>query len=72
MVSSTIDNAFQSELSGMKYDRIPRKESYVKKFTSKNLGIIELDGESTQLTLKANNMTGKKVMDFRLLFLKKI
>ena len=59
-------------LIGMNEDRVPRMESYVKEFKPLNLGVITLIKGSGTLTLKALEMEGSQVGDFRLLQFKRI
>ena len=66
-----ITEAFDSPL--LKDDDIyPRMEGYVKEFKRKNIGTIQLEKGTGLLTLKATNIPGSQVMDFRLLLLKKL
>ncbi len=53
-------------------DRDPRIESFVKDFKPLKIGTIHLKKGMGTLTLKANEITGSQVMDFRLLMLKRI
>jgi len=60
-------------LTGMEHDRInPRKVSYVKDFKRMPVGTIHLKKGKGFLTLKALEIPGSQVMDFRLLMLKRI
>jgi len=56
----------------VEYDRIPRVESYTKDFRKTTVGIIDLEKGKGFLTLKALDIPGTQVMDFRLLMLKRI
>ena len=67
-----ITEAHDPSLTGMENDRDPRIESYVKEFKPLNLGIIHLEKGRGQLTLKALEIPGSQVMDFRLLMLKRV
>ncbi|MCG6188383.1 arylsulfatase [Maribellus maritimus] len=69
---SKIEEAHDPPLTGMEHDLIPRWESYVKEFKPLNIGTIELKKGKGTLTLKALEMPGSQVMDFRLLMLRKI
>ncbi|MDA9089744.1 arylsulfatase [Maribacter arcticus] len=60
------------ELIGKNEDRVPRMESYVKDFKPLNLGVITLTKGSGILTLKALELEGKQVGDFRLLQFKRL
>jgi arylsulfatase A-like enzyme len=59
-------------LTGMENDRDPRIESFVKEFKPLKIGTIHLKKGMGTLTLKAHEITGSQVMDFRLLMLKRI
>jgi len=66
-----LTEAFDSPL--LKDDDIyPRMEGYVKEFKQKNIGTIYLEKGTGLLTLKATEIPGSQVMDFRLLLLNKI
>jgi len=59
-------------LKGEEQDLIPRWESYVKDFKPLNIGTIHLTKCEGLLTLKATDVPGSQVMDFRLMMLKRI
>ena len=59
-------------LIGMNEDRVLRTESYVKDFIPLDLGIITLTKGSGTLTLKAIEIKGGQVGDFRLLQFKRV
>ena len=60
-------------LRGMENDRTEgRAESYVKDFKAVSLGTIGLKKGSGPLTLRALDMPGSQVMEFRLLLLKRV
>jgi arylsulfatase A-like enzyme len=66
-----LNEAFDSPL--LKDDDIyPRMEGYVKEFKRKNIGTIQLEKGTGTLTLKAVDISGSQVMDFRMLLLKKV
>ncbi|WP_417729726.1 arylsulfatase [Rosistilla oblonga] len=67
-----LTEAHDPPLRGFENDRVKRPESYVKDFTVVTLGRIELTEGPGQLQLKALEIPGKQVMDFRLLFFTKI
>jgi arylsulfatase A-like enzyme len=69
---SKITEAHNPPLTGMENDRDPRIESYVKEFKPLKMGTIHLEKGSGTLTLKATDIPGAQVMDFRLLMLKRI
>lgn len=69
---SKITEPHDPPLTGMENDRDPRTESYVKDFKPLKMGTLHLEKGPGVLTLKALEIPGKQVMDFRLLMLKKI
>ncbi len=56
----------------MENDRDQRTESYVKDFKPLKIGTIHLKKGIGTLTLKALEMPGSQVMDFRLMMLKRV
>lgn len=54
---------------GTEHDRFLRKESHVKDFRPLKLGTIDLKNGKGVLVLKALDMPGSQVMDFRLMML---
>ncbi len=66
-IMSTIRKAHDPPLRGMEHDRVERIESYVKDFIPMELGVIDLEVGEGLLTLKAPQVPGSTVMDFRLL-----
>ncbi|MCM8532743.1 MAG: sulfatase-like hydrolase/transferase, partial [Lentisphaeraceae bacterium] len=71
-LEAMITEAHDPPLIGMKEDRVVRGESYVKDFKRKVIGTIKLDKGPATLTLKALNIPGKQVMDFRLMMLRRL
>jgi len=69
---SRITEAHDPPLRGMENDRIQRTQSYVKDFKPLNMGIIHLSKGTGVLTLKALDIPGAQVMDFRTMILKRI
>jgi arylsulfatase A-like enzyme len=67
-----ITEAHDPPLIGLDQDRVPRIESYVKDFKPLKIGTIHLDQGNGVLELKATAIPGSRVMDFRLLMLKRI
>lgn len=66
-----LNEAFDSPL--LKDDDIyPRTEGFVKRFNRVNIGTIKLKKGIGTLTLKAIEIPGSQVMDFRLLLLKRV
>ncbi|MDZ7692931.1 MAG: hypothetical protein U5K69_17715 [Balneolaceae bacterium] len=59
-------------LEGMKHDRVKRIESYVKDFRPLNMGTIQLNMGRGTMSLKATDIPGEQVMDFRLLMFTRI
>ena len=71
-LQGVIDKSHDSSLMGAEHDRVERIESYVKDFIPITLGTIELSKGTGPLTLKALEIPGNTVMDFRLMLLNKI
>ncbi|MEM9282845.1 MAG: arylsulfatase [Verrucomicrobiota bacterium] len=67
-----VDSAAESELLGAAQDRSPRMESYTQNWGRMTLGRISLDEGPGELVLKATEIPGSEVMDFRLLLLKRV
>jgi arylsulfatase A-like enzyme len=67
-----ITEAHDPPLRGMEHDRIERTQSYVKDFRPLKLGRIRFEKGNGQLTLKALDMPGSQVMDFRLMMLTRV
>ncbi len=59
-------------LRGDENDRVLRSESYVKNFKAMNLGRIYLEKGHGKLKLRAVNMPGSQVMEFRGIVLSRI
>src|SRR5450759_2002560 len=71
-ITTKVTEANDPPLRGMENDRVERAESYVKDFKPLKAGIIHLEKGTGELTLKALNIPGSMVMDFRLLMLTRI
>ena len=71
-LSSVLLEPFESEWEYPEKDRYPRQESYAKAFKPMKMGVITLEKGKTLMTLKAVQIAGKQVMDFRLLMFEKI
>ncbi|PXA04847.1 N-acetylgalactosamine 6-sulfate sulfatase [Coraliomargarita sinensis] len=71
-LSGQVTKAYGSDLLGAEQDRSPRMESYVQDWTPMTLGKIKLPAGPGKLTLKATEIPGNEVMDFRLLTLKRL
>jgi len=59
-------------LVGYEKDRVKRIESYVKDFIPLDMGVIKLNKGIGTLSLKALDLKGTQVMDFRLMMLNKV
>ena len=66
-LKAKITEANNPPLTGMENDRVPRTESYVKAFKPMHAGTIHLKKGKGTLTLKALDIPGSQVMDFRLM-----
>jgi len=64
LVKNSINTWYESEVLD-KSDRVPREESYEKKFYTFNFGQLELSTGKKTLTLKAEHLSGPKVCDLR-------
>ncbi|NND06498.1 MAG: arylsulfatase [Saprospiraceae bacterium] len=71
-LEGTITEAHDPPLTGMEHDRVERQESYVKDFRPLTVGQIHLEQGTQQLVLKALEIPGQKVMDFRLMMFHRI
>jgi hypothetical protein len=71
-LSAKIIKAHNPPLKGMENDRTERMESYVKEFKPLKVGTIHLPRGKGKLTLKATDINGSSVMDFRLMVFKRI
>ena len=70
-VIGVIDKFYDPEEYGEYQDRSPRIESYVKNFLPLSVGKMKLKKGKGTLRLKGIKKTGKELMDFRLLMLKR-
>ena len=68
---SKVSTAHDPPLRGAEHDRSPRTESYVKDFRPLSMGTIRLKKGSGRLTLRALQIPGAQVMDFRLMMLRR-
>lgn len=72
-LQGSITEAHNPPLTGMENDRSgARGESYVKDFKRMSVGNIQLEKGEGVLTLKALEIPGSQVMDFRLLMLNRV
>jgi hypothetical protein len=69
-LSGKVTGAHDPPLRGAEHDRVPRAgESYVKDFQPFKLGVVELDRGRGELTLRATDIPGKRVIEVRALAL---
>ncbi len=71
-LKSKITVAHDPPLRGQEHDRVTRAESYVKDFRSMDMGKIALEAGRGVLTLSANAIPGRQVMEFRLLMFTRV
>ena len=71
-LSKKITESHDPPLQGKENDRVPRIESYIKDFKPISMGIMKLKKSKGQLTLRASEITGEEVIDFRLLLFNKL
>lgn len=71
-ITGQITEAHDPPLVGMAEDRVERGESYVKDFKPLSIGTVHLPKGTGTLTLKAKEIPGKEVMDFRLMMLRRV
>ncbi|MBK8501638.1 MAG: arylsulfatase [Saprospiraceae bacterium] len=72
ILDGQITEAHDPTETGMEHDRVPRGESYIKDFKPLKVGNITLEKGQSTLVLKAKEIKGRSVMDFRLMMLKRI
>ena len=63
----TVTKSHDPPIRGDENDRVKRQESYVKDFAAMKLGTIHLEPGAGALTLRATNVPGAEVGEFRLL-----
>jgi len=71
-LTGKVTEAAESELLGGERDRFPRVESYTQDWQPMTLGTIELEAGEDTLGLRALEIPGEEVMDFRLLTLRRL
>jgi arylsulfatase A-like enzyme len=71
-LAGTVTKAHDPPERGGENDRSPRGESYVKDFAKMTVGRLHLDAGKSRLTLRATDIPGSQVMDFRLMMLKRV
>lgn len=72
VLTGKIVEAHDPPLEGMELDRVPRSESYNKDFKRMTLGRIQLQKGPGTLRLRALDIPGEGVMDFRLMLLTRV
>jgi arylsulfatase A-like enzyme len=72
VLTGQITQAHDPPLTGMEHDRDERIESYVKDFKPLNLGTIDLKRGTGTLSLKALDIPGSQVMDFKLMMFRRV
>ena len=72
VLTGKITDAHNPPIKGMENDRILRTQSYVKDWKKVSFGEMQLEKGKGNLTLKAIEIPGSQVMDFRLLLFKRI
>ncbi|QDT60547.1 Arylsulfatase [Stieleria bergensis] len=72
VLTGQITEPHDPPLTGMEHDRYERMESYVKDFKRMTLGNIRLTKGQGTLKLRAVEIPGSQVMDFRLMLLTRI
>lgn len=71
-IETTLTEAHDPPDMGMENDRFERGESYVKDFKKLSLGSIKLEAGEATLEIKANEIKGAELMDFRMLMLRRV
>ncbi len=72
LLVGTVSEPVESDLIGAAEDRSPRMESYTQDWGRMTLGKMSLQKGSGKLQLRALEIPGEEVMDFRLLLLRRI
>ena len=71
-LTGKITEAHDPPLRGLEDERVPRTESYAKDFRPQILGAFNLEKGAGTLTLRALEIPGRQVMEFRLLTLSRV
>ena len=71
-LSGVVGQAHDPPLVGALQDHVVRAESYVKNFRPMRLGTMQLEAGAGELVLRALEVPGGSVMDFRLLMLTRV
>lgn len=72
MISGIITTSYDPPLFGMDQDRVERTNSYVKEWKPLTLPVMHLEKGTGELTLRAVDVPGSQVMDFRLLMFERM
>ena len=72
VLTGKIAEGHDPPLTGMEHDRFERIESYVKDFKRMTLGNMTLTQGKGTLKLRALEISGSQVMDFRLMLLTRL
>jgi hypothetical protein len=71
-VTAKVLNAHDPPLRGGEHDRVERVESYIKDFRPLDMGTLELPAGRGTLTLRAVDIPGSHVIDFRLMMFRRL
>ncbi|TWT73172.1 arylsulfatase [Allorhodopirellula solitaria] len=71
-ILAKIERAVESPLIGAEEDRVPRQESYVRRWEPMTLGVIELTPGRAKLRLRAKKVVGAQVAEMRLLMFRRL
>ncbi len=71
-LTGTVTQANDPPLIGALQDHVVRAESYVKNFRPMRLGTLKMEAGAGDLVLRALEVPGASVMDFRLLMLTRV
>ena len=71
-LAGVVSQANDPPLTGALQDHVVRMESYVKNFRPMRLGTLKMSAGAGDLVLRALEMPGESVMDFRLLMLTRV
>ncbi len=64
-MTSKLTDPHDPPLRGLEAERVPRSESYMKDFRKLNLGIMRMDKGKNIFTMRATEIPGDQVMEFR-------
>ena len=72
LLKAKVRDPHDPQLRGMKEDRSPRNESYVKDFKPMKMGKMKFPAGKGELKLRANKIPGNQALEFRLFMLRRI